>query len=67
MLVVADKPEQLNARWVRNEWIRFLAMMDEDHSKAMIPVFRGMSPYDFPPEISMVQGQDMEKLGPCRI
>ena len=63
MLVVADKPEQLNARWVRNEWIRFLAMMDQDHSKAMIPVFRGMSPYDFPPEISMVQGQDMEKLG----
>lgn len=63
MLVVANEPSQLEARWVKNEWIRFLAMMDNNQSKAMIPVFYQMNPYDFPPEIPIVQGQDMEKLG----
>ena len=63
MLVVADKAEQLNARWVKNEWIRFLALMDEDSSRAILPVFYKMDPYDFPPEIPTVQGQDMSALG----
>lgn len=63
MLVVADKAEQLQARWVKNEWIRYLAMMDRDSERTIVPVFYQMSPYDFPPEIPMVQGQDMERLG----
>lgn len=63
MLVVADKKEQLQARWVKNEWIRFLALMDEGRGRAMLPVFYKMDPYDFPPEIPMVQGQDMSQLG----
>lgn len=63
MLVVATKPEHLTSRWVQNEWSRYLAMMDKDKNKSIIPVFSGMSPYDFPPEIPMVQGQDMGKVG----
>lgn len=63
MLVVADKPEQLTARWVKNEWSRYLALMDNDSSKAILPVFSKMSPYDFPPEIPTVQGQNMDQLG----
>lgn len=63
MLVVADEASQLNARWVRNEWSRYLGMMEHDRGKSMIPVFTSMSPYDFPPEIPMVQGQNMDKLG----
>lgn len=63
MLLVADSPEQLTARWVKNEWSRYLGMMDRDSSKHIIPVFVNMSPYDFPPEIPTVQGQDMSRLG----
>ncbi len=63
MLVVADKPEQLQARWVKNEWTRYLSMMDKDRSKHILPVFRDMGPYDFPAEIPMVQGLDMSKIG----
>lgn len=63
MLVVATKPEHLTSRWVQNEWSRYLAMMDKDKNKSIIPVFSKMSPYDFPPEIPMVQGQDMGKVG----
>ncbi|MCD7863825.1 MAG: TIR domain-containing protein [Lachnospiraceae bacterium] len=63
MLLVSDKPEQLTARWVKNEWSRYLAMMDRDSNKHIIPVFINMSPYDFPPEIPTVQGQDMSRVG----
>ncbi len=63
MLLVADEPEQLQGRWVKNEWSRYLAMMDRDRNKHMLPVFEGMSPYDFPQEIPMVHGQDMTKIG----
>lgn len=63
MLVVANEPKQLSAKWVKNEWMRFLAMMDKDKNKYLIPVFYGMSPYDLPPEFSGLQGQDMEKIG----
>ena len=60
---MATKPEHLTSRWVQNEWSRYLAMMDKDKNKSIIPVFSKMSPYDFPPEIPMVQGQDMGKVG----
>ena len=63
MNVVANKAEQLQARWVKNEWIRFLALMDEDSSRALIPAFYQMDPYDFPPEIPMAQGQNLKELG----
>lgn len=63
MLVVANAPEQLNARWVKNEWCRFLLMMKEDSAKSMIPVFADMSPYDFPQEIPTVQGVDISRIG----
>ena len=68
MLLVADKKEQLNARWVKNEWSRFLAMQQEDRNKYVIPVYNSelenpMSPYDFPDAIPTAQAQDMGKIG----
>ena len=66
MLLVADKKEQINARWVKNEWSRFRAMQEEDRSKYIIPVFNSelqdsIGPYDFPD--STAQAQDMGKVG----
>lgn len=64
MLVVSNKPEHLEARWVKNEWSRFLNMMDKDHNKSMIRVFQDMSPYDFPMELqSTAQGVDASRVG----
>jgi len=63
LLLTADKPEHLQARWVKNEWSRYLSMMDKDRSKHIVPVFVDMSPYDFPAEIPTVQGQDMSRVG----
>lgn len=59
MLLVATRKEHLEARWVRNEWSRYLAFMRKDPTYHIIPVFAGMSPGDFPAEIPGYQGADM--------
>ena len=48
MVVVGTKPEYFNAVWVKNEWSRYLLLMKEDHSRTMIPAYKGMDPYDLP-------------------
>ncbi|MGN0584681.1 MAG: DUF6273 domain-containing protein, partial [Ruminococcus sp.] len=63
MVVVGTKPEYFDAVWVKNEWSRYLMMMQEDHSKTIIPAYRDMDPYDLPDALSMYQAQDMSKLG----
>lgn len=62
MVVVGTKPEHFKAVWVRNEWSRFLKMSKEK-PKTVIPVYRGMSPYELPAELASFQGQDMGKIG----
>ena len=63
MVVVGTKSEYLNAVWVRNEWSRYLALMRTDRSRLLIPCYRDMDPYDLPEELSMLQSQDMGKIG----
>lgn len=63
MLVVTTNGEHCNAVWVKNEWKRFLAFMEEDQSKVIIPVYKDMSAYEFPPELSRFQAHDMGKVG----
>ncbi|MBP3870419.1 MAG: TIR domain-containing protein [Faecalicoccus sp.] len=63
MVVVGTKPEYFNAVWVKNEWSRFLDLMKKDRSRLLIPCYRGMNPYDLPDELSMLQSQDMSKIG----
>ena len=63
MLVVGSKKEYFNAVWVKNEWSRFLALMKKDRSRLLIPCYREMDAYDLPDELSMLQSQDMTKIG----
>lgn len=67
MLLVTTSKEHMDAPWVRNEWSRYLDMMDEVTcgKKTLIPVFQSMDPYDFPKEISgrNLQAQDAGKVG----
>ncbi|MBQ6924491.1 MAG: SUMF1/EgtB/PvdO family nonheme iron enzyme [Kiritimatiellae bacterium] len=63
MLVVGTRKDYFGATWVRNEWSRFLALMKRDHSKLLIPCYRDMDAYDLPEEMSMLQSQDMSKIG----
>ena len=63
MVVVGTKPEYFNAVWVKNEWSRYLMLMQEDRSRTLIPAYKDMDPYDLPNALSMFQAQDMSKLG----
>ena len=63
MLAIGTKEEYYNSVWVKNEWSRFLALMEIDKSKMLIPCYRDIDPYDMPQEFKNLQGQDMSKLG----
>ena len=61
MLVLGTKPEYFTAVWVKNEWSRYLSMMQE--GKYLIPCYRDMSPYDMPEEFHALQAQNLSAIG----
>ena len=63
MLAFGTDYEYFNAVWVKNEWKRYLDFMKNDPAKALIPVYKGISPYALPDEFVRLQAQDMGKLG----
>ena len=63
MVVVGTEAEYFQAVWVRNEWSRFLSLMQDDKSKTIIPAYKDIDPYDLPDELSYFQAQDMSKIG----
>jgi len=63
MVVLGTKPEFFNAVWVKNEWSRYLALINQGQKKILIPAYKDMDPYDLPEEFSHLQAQDMSKLG----
>ena len=63
MLAIGTDYEYYNAVWVKNEWSRYLKMMEKDKSKHLIPCFKGIDAYDMPKEFSKLQAQDLGKVG----
>lgn len=63
LIVIATNSDYVNAVWVRNEWNRFLAMMKKDSNKTIIPVYKDMSPYEFPKALSRFHAMDVTRLG----
>ncbi len=63
MLSIGTKPEYFNAVWVKNEWSRFLKIIQKDRSKLLIPCYRDMDAYELPEEFAHLQAQDMSKIG----
>ncbi|NLX92335.1 MAG: TIR domain-containing protein, partial [Clostridiales bacterium] len=63
MVALGTSAANFNAVWVKNEWSRFLALMKRGRSRLLIPCYRDMDPYDLPEELSMLQSQDMGKIG----
>ena len=63
MVVISTKPEYVDAVWVKNEWKRYIDMINHGQDKVLIPAYRDMDPYDLPAEFAHLQAQDMSKLG----
>ena len=62
MLAIGTKFEYYDAPWVKNEWGRYLVMMQEDSSKHLIPCFKNLDAYDIPKEFKNLQALDMGEL-----
>lgn len=63
MLVVGTRQEYFNAIWVKNEWSRYIELIEQGKEKTLIPCYKGMTPYDLPKEFVSLQSQDMGKVG----
>lgn len=63
MLAVGTDYEYYQAVWVKNEWSRFLKLMEKDKTKHLIPCFKGLDAYDVPKEFNKLQAQDLGKVG----
>ena len=63
MLAFGTNYEYFNAVWVKNEWSRFLKLMEKNKSKHLIPCFKGIDAYDMPKEFARLQAQDLGKVG----
>ena len=64
MIVVGTKSEHFNASWVRNEWSRYLTLVNKSQGeKILIPAYKDIDPYRLPKEFAHLQAQDMNKIG----
>lgn len=63
MLVFGTNYENFNAVWVKNEWNRFLSMIEKGEKKTLIPCYKNIDAYDIPKEFKKLQAQDMGKIG----
>ena len=63
MLAVGTDYEYYNAVWVKNEWSRYLKLMEKDKEKHLVPCYKGIDAYDMPKEFARLQAQDLGKMG----
>lgn len=63
MLVVGTDYDRFHAVWVKNEWSRFMKLMELDRNKYLIPCYRDIDAYDMPSEFNKLQAQDLGKVG----
>ena len=63
MLVIGSRTEEFQGIWVRNEWVRFMERISGGDECTLIPCYKGMSPYDLPPEMVNIQSLDISKIG----
>ncbi len=63
MLAFGTDYEYYEAVWVKNEWSRYLKLMEKDKTRHLIPCYKNIDAYDMPKEFAKLQAQDMGKVG----
>lgn len=63
MLVFGTDYDYFNAVWVKNEWRRFLALIELGQKKTLIACFKEIDADDMPKEFRNLQALDMGKVG----
>ena len=62
MLAIGTKDDYYDAVWVKNEWNRYIVMMQNDSSKTLIPCYKDLDPYYLPKELRNLQALDMADI-----
>ena len=62
LVIAASKPEYLVSPWVKNEWQRFVRIVEDDDTrkKTIIPVTVGFEPYNLPGGLQKFQAFDYD-------
>lgn len=63
MILFGSAAEQLSELSVKNEWSRYLALMEQDDRKYLIPAYAHMRPEFFPDEIPAREAIDLTASG----
>lgn len=63
MVLFASAAEQLTDVAIKNEWSRFLSLMEQDSRKYLIPAYAHMRPEFFPDEIPAREAVDLTASG----
>ena len=63
MLTIGTSYDYFQAVWVKNEWSRFLKLIENGEDKVLIPCFKDIDAYDLPKEFRKLQAQDLGKIG----
>lgn len=63
MLVFGTKPKYFSEVWVKNEWMRFLKLIERGERKTIIPCYKYIDPGELPEKLARLQAQDLGKLG----
>lgn len=63
MLVIGTRKEYFEAVWVKNEWSRFIDLMQTRPDHYLIPCYKDMDAYEMPEQFLSFQAQDLSKLG----
>lgn len=63
MVVLGSSAENFDSVWVKNEWNRYLSLIQNGADKTLVPAYIDMDPYDLPESFVYLQAQDMSKLG----
>ena len=62
MIALCTKPKYLESVWVKNEWSRFVELIEKGEDKVLIPVFKNMKASQLPNRIAKYQAYDMAEM-----
>ena len=62
MIVLGTKTEYFEAVWVKNEWSRYIELIESGENKTLIPVYKYMEATDLPNKLAKYQAYDMDSM-----
>lgn len=62
MIVLGTKAQYFDAVWVKNEWSRYIELIEKGEDKTIIPVYKFMEASELPTKLAKYQAYDMSSI-----